>query len=80
MNDSVSGQAVKDAQHTLDRLRSSMRLTIKGKDEVIDQVLICLAAAGHPLIEDLLRLLPGLELLDTKHASPGHMCSALSMG
>jgi MoxR-like ATPase len=53
MNDSVSGQAVKDAQHTLDRLRTSMRLTIKGKDEVIDQVLICLAAAGHPLIEDL---------------------------
>ena len=30
-----------------------MRQTIKGKDEVIDQVLICLAAAGHPLIEDL---------------------------
>lgn len=53
MNDSVSGQAVKDAQHTLDRLRTSMRLTIKGKDDVIDQVLICLAAAGHPLIEDL---------------------------
>ncbi|MCS6243565.1 MAG: MoxR family ATPase [Opitutus sp.] len=53
MNDFVSGQAVKDAQHTLDRLRTSMRLTIKGKDEVIDQVLICLAAAGHPLIEDL---------------------------
>jgi len=53
MNDSVSGQAVNDAHHTLDRLRISMRLTIKGKDEVIDQVLICLAAAGHPLIEDL---------------------------
>ena len=53
MNDFVSGQAVKHAQHTLNRLRTSMRLTIKGKDEVIDQVLICLAAAGHPLIEDL---------------------------
>ncbi len=32
----------------------------------------------NPLIEDLLRLVPGLELLDTKHASPGHMCSALA--
>ena len=53
MKDFVSGQAVNDAQHTLNRLRTSMRLSIKGKDEVIDQVLICLAAAGHPLIEDL---------------------------
>jgi MoxR-like ATPase len=53
MNDFVSGQAVNDAHATLERLRTSMRLTIKGKDEVIDQVLICLAAAGHALIEDL---------------------------
>jgi len=30
-----------------------MRQTIKGKDDVIDQVLVCLAAAGHLLIEDL---------------------------
>ena len=30
-----------------------MRLTIRGKDDVIDQVLVCLAAAGHLLIEDL---------------------------
>ena len=53
MNDFFSGQPVNDAQQTLDRLRTAMRITIKGKDEVIDQVLICLAAAGHPLIEDL---------------------------
>ena len=53
MNDFVSGKAVNDAHSTLERLRTSMRLTIKGKDEVIDQVLICLAAAGHALIEDL---------------------------
>jgi len=53
MNDFVSGKAVDDAHSTLERLRTSMRLTIKGKDEVIDQVLICLAAAGHALIEDL---------------------------
>ena len=53
MSDFVSGPAVSEAKKTLDRIRASMRQTIKGKDEVIDQVLICLAAAGHPLIEDL---------------------------
>ena len=53
MSDFVSGPAVSVAKHTLDRLRTAMRQTIKGKDEVIDQVLVCLAAAGHPLIEDL---------------------------
>ncbi len=30
-----------------------MRLTIKGKDGVIDQTLVCLIAGGHLLIEDL---------------------------
>ena len=53
MSDFVSGPAVNDAKQTIDRLRTSMRQTIKGKDEVIDQVLICLVAGGHPLIEDL---------------------------
>lgn len=32
----------------------------------------------NPLVEDLLRLIPGLELLETQAAAPGHMCSALS--
>ncbi len=32
----------------------------------------------NPLVEDLLRLIPGLELVETTHASPGHMCSALA--
>ena len=40
----------------LDRLRANIRRTIKGKDEAIDQVLICLLAGGHLLLEDL----PGL--------------------
>ena len=53
MSDFVSGPAVTDAKHTLDRLRTSMRQTIRGKDDVIDQVLVCLAAGGHALIEDL---------------------------
>ncbi len=32
----------------------------------------------NPLVEDLLRLIPGLELIKTTWAAPGHMCSALS--
>ena len=32
----------------------------------------------NPLVEDLLRLVPGLTLLDSGTAAPGHMCSALS--
>ncbi len=30
-----------------------MRLTIKGNDDVVEQVLVCLVAGGHLLIEDL---------------------------
>jgi Fe-S oxidoreductase len=32
----------------------------------------------NPLVEDLLRLVPGLELVDSDVAVPGHMCSALA--
>ena len=32
----------------------------------------------NPLVEDLLRLIPGLELVETEVAAPGHMCSALA--
>ena len=48
-----------DARKAMDcliRIRDNMRLSIVGKDEVLDQVLIGLAAGGHILIEDL----PGL--------------------
>src|ERR1700712_4508602 len=53
MSDFVSGPAVADAKKALDRLRANMAHTIKGKDEVIDLVLVCLVAGGHVLIEDL---------------------------
>lgn len=33
---------------------------------------------AYPLIADLLRLVPGLELIETDYAAPGHMCSALA--
>ncbi len=32
----------------------------------------------NPLVEDLLRLVPGLELVTSDVAAPGHMCSALA--
>jgi MoxR-like ATPase len=53
MSEFVSGSAVTHGKQALDRVRANMRRTIKGKDEVIDQVLTCLIAGGHALIEDM---------------------------
>ncbi|MFT3869994.1 MAG: MoxR family ATPase [Nibricoccus sp.] len=53
MSDFVTGAAVTEAKQVVEKLRASMRQTIKGKDEVIEQVLVCLLAGGHVLIEDL---------------------------
>jgi MoxR-like ATPase len=53
MSDFVSAAAVTEAKQVIEKLRASMRQTIKGKDEVIEQVLVCLLAGGHVLIEDL---------------------------
>ena len=53
MSDFVQTEKITAAKQALDRLRANMRVTIKGKDEVIDQVLVCLVAGGHLLIEDL---------------------------
>ncbi|MGJ3242115.1 MAG: AAA family ATPase [Opitutales bacterium] len=38
---------------TLERLKANIASVIRGKDDVIDQVLVCLASGGHILIEDL---------------------------
>jgi MoxR-like ATPase len=53
MSDFVPGPAVADARQTIDRIRAAMRVSIKGKDDVIDLTLACLVAGGHLLIEDL---------------------------
>src|SRR4051794_34421504 len=53
MSDFVSGAAVMDARKIIDRMRANMRVSVKGKDDVLDHVLVCLAARGHVLIEDL---------------------------
>ncbi len=53
MSDFVQPAQINEAKQALDRLRANMRLTIKGKDDVINQVMVCLVAGGHLLIEDL---------------------------
>jgi MoxR-like ATPase len=53
MSEFVQTAQINEAKQALDRLRASMRVTIKGKDDVIEQVLTCLVAGGHLLIEDL---------------------------
>ncbi|MDB6167841.1 MAG: ATPase associated with various cellular 3 [Verrucomicrobia bacterium] len=53
MSEFLQTVQVAEAKRALDRLRDNMRTSIKGKDDVIDQVLVCLVAGGHLLIEDL---------------------------
>ena len=53
MSDFVSTDAMTDAKHAIEKLRTNMRHTIKGKDEVIERAIVCLLARGHLLIEDL---------------------------
>jgi MoxR-like ATPase len=56
MSETAEATRVAASRDQLDRLRVNIRRTIKGKDEAIDQVLVCLLAGGHLLLEDL----PGL--------------------
>lgn len=53
MSDFVQAGEITEAREALERLRANMRVTIRGKDEVVEQVLVCLVAGGHLLIEDL---------------------------
>ncbi len=53
MSDFVQADKLTEAKEVLNRVRANMRVTIRGKDDVIDQVLVCLVAGGHLLIEDL---------------------------
>ncbi len=53
MSEFLQSERIANAKGALDRLRANMRQAILGKDDVIEQLLICLAAGGHLLIEDL---------------------------
>lgn len=56
MSDSAKTIPAPKIRNTLEGLKTNIGRVIKGKDDVIDQVLICMVASGHLLIEDL----PGL--------------------
>lgn len=56
MSDPQTAVSAPKLRHTLDALRTNIAKVIRGKDHTIDQILVCLAAGGHVLIEDL----PGL--------------------
>jgi MoxR-like ATPase len=53
MSDFVEPQQLSSAKAALDRVRETMRQAIRGKDDVIEHVLVGLVAGGHLLIEDL---------------------------
>ena len=53
MSDFAPAAEVATTRAALERLKANMRVTIKGKDDVIEQTLVCLLASGHLLIEDL---------------------------
>jgi MoxR-like ATPase len=53
MSEFLQSDRVASAKGTLDRLRVNMGQAILGKDDVIEQLIICMAAGGHLLIEDL---------------------------
>lgn len=53
MADTATVAQAAQAGEVLTRLRENIGRHIRGKDGVIEQVLICLAAGGHLLIEDL---------------------------
>jgi MoxR-like ATPase len=53
MSDFVLPAQISEATLALERVRGNMRVSIRGKDDVIEQVMICLVAGGHLLIEDL---------------------------
>jgi len=52
MSDFAPAAEVASARDLLARLGKNMRQSIRGKDEVVDQALVCLLAGGHLLIED----------------------------
>lgn len=56
INARTEGVAAPEVRKQLDLLRRNITRVIRGKDSVVDKVLITLAAGGHALLEDL----PGL--------------------
>ncbi len=53
MSEFLPTEEINATQDVFRRLKTAIGTRIKGKDDVLDNVLICLAAGGHILLEDL---------------------------
>ena len=53
MSEFLSTEAMIASRKVFNRLKGLMNSRIEGKDDVIDNILICFAAGGHALKEDL---------------------------
>lgn len=53
MSEFLPTKAMTASREVFSRMKTLIGSRIKGKDEAIDNILICLAAGGHALIEDL---------------------------
>jgi len=53
MSDFAEGARVSAGRNLCDRLRANIARSIRGKNDVIEQVVVALVAGGHVLIEDL---------------------------
>lgn len=53
MSEFLPAESVRSSQDLFRRMKEMICARIRGKDEVVDRALICLAAGGHVLIEDL---------------------------
>ena len=84
----VGGSPTKDAQFQLSNFAQMLHtrrdaLALRLTHRIERKVLLHKHFGFHevdvnPLVEDLLRLIPGLVLVETDFSAPGHMCSALS--
>ena len=74
MSEFLQADRVEAAKGTLDRLRANMSRAILGKDDVIEQLLVCLAAGGHLTV---LATPPDVELTPAEVWGPSRPAAAL---
>ena len=73
-----------EVAHITEMLHERRHLLVPRLTHAIERRVVLHAHSGfhevdaYPLIADLLRLIPGLELVVTEYEAPGHMCSAIA--
>ncbi len=53
MSEFLPAELLSSSQSVMNRMKASISSRVKGKDDIIEKILICVAAGGHVLIEDL---------------------------